>query len=66
MDTLFFEQWIDAHRVQFEEIAADIWDCPEICYKEYHSAKLQKEFPSVAGFRVRDSVAGIETAFVAE
>ena len=66
MDTLFFEQWIDAHRVQFEEIAADIWDCPEICYKEYHSAKLQKEFLSVAGFRVRDSVAGIETAFVAE
>ena len=57
---------VDAHATRFGVISRLIWEYAEPGYKETKSAALLKEELRKEGFRIRDGVAGIPTAFVAE
>ncbi len=57
---------IDARRAEFEKISDAIWETPELCFKEFESTRIQREFMEKEGFRVTSPVAGMETAFIAE
>ena len=43
-----------------------VWDYAELCFHEYKSTKLQREYMEKDGFRITTPVAGLETAFIAE
>ncbi len=57
---------VDAHASRFGVISRLIWEYAEPGYRETKSAALLKEELRKEGFRIRDGVAGIPTAFVAE
>lgn len=57
---------IEGHAEQYATIAQRIWDLAEVGYLETESSALLQRTLAEAGFSVRDSVAGIPTAFVAE
>jgi aminobenzoyl-glutamate utilization protein B len=58
--------WLTAESTTFTDMADDIWSHPETAFHEHHASKLQADFLSKAGFRVRWGLGGIDTAFVAE
>ena len=66
MDHSDLDQSIDAHQQQFEKIAMQIWDIAEVGYQEYQSSSLLKANLAKEGFRIKDNVANIPTAFIAE
>ena len=57
---------INSHQKEYERIALQIWDLAEVGYQEYKSSKLLKESLRKKGFKIKENVANIPTAFTAE
>lgn len=57
---------LDARYAQTENIAQKIWDWSEVGYQEEKSSGLLKDTLRAEGFSIREGVADIPTAFVAE
>ena len=57
---------INSHQKEYERVALQIWDLAEVGYQEYKSSKLLKESLSKKGFKIKENVANIPTAFTAE
>ncbi len=51
---------------RFKEISRTIWENPELGFQETKSSALLKDELRKAGFRLKENVAGLPTAFVAE
>ncbi|PAD21982.1 amidohydrolase [Terribacillus saccharophilus] len=47
-------------------LALDIWQHPQIAYKETYASTAQKDVLADAGFRITDNIGGMQTAFYAE
>lgn len=58
--------YIEERKKDFEDMSDSIWEYAELCFKEYKSSKLQREYMQKDGFRITTPVAGMETAFIAE
>ena len=59
------KEWIQQHQDEFRDLALKIWGNPEIAYKEFESASMQKEFLREKGFTIVEKE-GLPTAFMAE
>jgi aminobenzoyl-glutamate utilization protein B len=57
---------VDAQATHFGDLSRQIWEFAEPGYKETKSAALLAGELRRAGFRVRENIAGIPTAFIAE
>ncbi len=57
---------VEAQGPRFRQISRQIWENPELGWREFKSAALLKEELRAAGFRITDNVAGLPTAFTAE
>jgi aminobenzoyl-glutamate utilization protein B len=57
---------VEGRAIHFGNLARQIWENPEPGYKETKSAALLAGELRQEGFRVRENVAGIPTAFIAE
>jgi aminobenzoyl-glutamate utilization protein B len=57
---------VEAHAARFGEVSRLLWEYAEPGYQETRSAALLKEELRKEGFRIRDAVGDIPTAFVAE
>ena len=57
---------IDTHKDKYEKLALEIWSLAEMGYLETESSKLLQDTLVEAGFNVKNGIAGIPTAFVAE
>ena len=64
--TSLLDKSINLHQKEYEEVALKIWDLAEVGYQEYKSSKLLQESLRKKGFKVKDKVANIPTAFTAE
>jgi aminobenzoyl-glutamate utilization protein B len=58
--------WIDGQGEHFGALSRKIWETPELGFTEVRSSALIIEELKSRGFRVREGVAGMPTAFVAE
>ena len=56
----------DKNQKKFEEIALKIWEYAEVGYKELQSSSLLQKSLQDSGFKVKNNLAGMPTAFVAE
>jgi aminobenzoyl-glutamate utilization protein B len=59
------DQYLDETRAQWERVARQIWDQPELGLKETRSASALADLLQKEGFRVTWGVGGQPTAFVA-
>ncbi|MEH7238237.1 M20 family metallopeptidase [Bacillus sp. JJ1562] len=66
MSKLDILQWIKKDRSEFTEMAKKIWEHPEVAYEESYASDLQASKLKEEGFRIKASIGGIPTAFVAE
>ena len=70
MATVAATDWIaravDERAKGFIELSDQIWDNPELRWREFDSIAAQQEAAAGAGFRISANVAGIPTAFSAE
>jgi aminobenzoyl-glutamate utilization protein B len=57
---------VDSHRPELVSINQDIWTFAELGLEEYRSSARLAGVLKKAGFRVKEGVAGMPTAFVAE
>lgn len=57
---------VDAEAARTERVAKQIWDWAELGYLELRSSNLLQRELAAEGFKVKEGVAGIPTAFVAE
>ena len=57
---------LDKKSAQYAEIAHNIWELAEMGYLEVESSALLQKTLSDEGFQIKEGVAGIPTAFVAE
>jgi hypothetical protein len=57
---------IDAQTAHFGDLSRQIWEIAEPGYKETKSAALLAGELRQAGFRVRENIVGIPTAFIAD
>ena len=57
---------VDSKKPAFIELSDSVWDNPELLYREHKSVALHRQRLEEEGFRVHDSVAGIETAVMGE
>lgn len=57
---------IDQKADFYSRIAQQIWSQPELGYQEVNSSALLKQTLKNEGFKIKEGVAGIPTAFVAE
>lgn len=57
---------IHNNKEKFENISDKIWENPETKYEEFKSSKIQINFLKENGFRIKEGIANIKTAFWAE
>jgi aminobenzoyl-glutamate utilization protein B len=57
---------LDARTATFDELAREVWAHPEPGFQERESSAILQRALAGAGFRVRASLGGMPTAFVAE
>ena len=57
---------MDEKARDFEEMSDAVWEYAELCFKEYRSTALQREYMEREGFRITSPVARMDTAFIAE
>ena len=57
---------LEAKQDLYADVALQIWEYAEMGYQEKHSSALLQQTLTDAGFTIRQGVAGIPTAFVAE
>ena len=60
------KQGLQERQKKFEEIALKIWEYAEVGYKELQSSSLLQKSLQDSGFKVKNNLAGMPTAFVAE
>lgn len=58
--------WLDEHQIRFTTMSDEIWDNPELQFKEFKASKLQADFMAAEGFDITWDIGGMNTAFVAE
>lgn len=58
--------WLDEHQIRFTTMSDEIWDNPELQFKEFKASKLQADFLEAEGFTITWDVGGMNTALVAE
>ena len=58
--------YIEKTKSKYDQLALDLWDYAEMGYLETKSSKAMKDILIDEGFSIKDSVAGIPTAFIAE
>jgi aminobenzoyl-glutamate utilization protein B len=56
---------VERNREQFTELARDIWEHPELAFRETRSAEALQRILREHGFEIETGIADIETAFVA-
>ena len=66
MKILDISDWLDEHQPRFTQMSDEIWDHPELLFKEFKASKLQADFLEAEGFTITWDLANISTAFVAE
>ena len=60
------EQFVEAKRDDFIDLADRIWDLAETRWEEFRSVEAQIELLEREGFRITRNLGGLPTAFVAE
>jgi len=58
--------WLDQNQSDFIEMANQIWQSPEVAWKEFKSSRLQAEYLEEHGFSINWNIGDLNTAFVAE
>jgi aminobenzoyl-glutamate utilization protein B len=58
--------WLEENQSRFIEMAVQIWQNPELAWKEFKSSHLQAAFLEDEGFTITWDVGGLNTAFMAE
>ena len=58
--------WLEQNQAPYIAIADQIWNKPELAWKEFTASRLQADLLEKEGFNIRWDVAGIQTAFIAE
>ena len=53
-------------KTKYDQLALDLWDYAEMGYLETKSSKAMKDILIDEGFSIKDGVASIPTAFIAE
>ncbi|MEF8843387.1 MAG: amidohydrolase [Haloarculaceae archaeon] len=56
---------VEANRERLADLARDIWEHPELAFRETRSAAALQRVLREVGFEIETGIAGIETAFVA-
>jgi amidohydrolase len=56
---------IGKHQAEYETLARNIWETPELAFQEKNACRLQVELLSDLGFQVTSPYAGLETAYLA-
>ena len=59
-------EWIEANRSQFIDLAQEIWENPEVSFKEFKSSNFQAQFLEKLGWKITWDLGGLNTAFMAE
>ena len=59
-------KWLDEISPKAIEMSDKIWEFAETKWEEFKSAELIKNTLREYGFRIRENVAGIPTAFIGE
>ncbi len=59
-------KYLEKNSSHFIKMSDDIWENPELAWKEYKASKLQADYLEKEGFTITWNVADIPTAFVAE
>lgn len=59
-------EWLDQNQPRFTEISDQIWQNPELAWKEFTASRLQANLLEKEGFSIRWDVGNIQTAFIAE
>jgi len=59
-------QWLDQHQNEFIQMANQIWQHPEVAWKEFKSSRLQAETLKREGFSITWDIGDMNTAFIAE
>ncbi|MBL8173372.1 MAG: amidohydrolase [Bryobacterales bacterium] len=57
---------MDTRAAHFGEVSRQIWEFAELGYKEVRSSALLRSELQKAGFRIRENIGGMPTAFTAE
>jgi len=58
--------WLDKNQSKFIEMSDQIWQSPELAFKEFKASRLQADFLENEGFSVTWNIGDLNTAFVAE
>jgi aminobenzoyl-glutamate utilization protein B len=66
VDTAPIDDFVESHKDEYITLADAIWNQAELGYMEEKSSQVHIDNLEAAGFVVRQKVAGIPTAFVAE
>lgn len=59
-------QWLDQNQSDFIELADQIWQHPEVAWKEFKSSRIQADYLEKEGFTITWDIGGMNTAFIAE
>jgi aminobenzoyl-glutamate utilization protein B len=59
-------EWLDQHQSDYTEMADQIWQSPEVAWKEFTSSRIQADFLEEQGFSINWEIGELNTAFVAE
>lgn len=59
-------EWIEFNSADYESLAQQLWNNPELAMEEYKSSELLAKMLEKNGFNVKRGVADLPTAFVAE
>ncbi len=57
--------FLDRNKKEYEKLAMDIWNNPELGYLEFESSAKLQALLAKEGFKIEKGVAGLPTAFVA-
>lgn len=57
--------WVEANRKDFDDLALEHWNNPELAFQETEAARLQMDFLAKRGFAITQKE-GLPTAFMAE
>jgi aminobenzoyl-glutamate utilization protein B len=58
--------WLDENQARFINLAEQIWQTPEVAWREFKASRLQANFLAKEGFGITWDTGGLNTAFVAE
>jgi aminobenzoyl-glutamate utilization protein B len=59
-------QWLEDNKSMFIEMSDELWENPELPWREFKASRLQADFLEKEGFKVTWDIGGLNTAFLAE